>query len=156
MFRSSNRLTTKNLNLHNGIISHEEIISSRRPTYPPTFLSSTFKMFSCLINDKISLKQQLLISYSLITIVSAGITLSICYGLLYSLKASASKAAKENLIQQTHSNAQALATEIANTINQEIAVVGESVCMVNARYASILHNYARSGSRNGTILKRVY
>ncbi len=36
-------------------------------------------MFSCLINDKTSLKQQLLVSYSLITIISAGITLGICY-----------------------------------------------------------------------------
>ena len=112
-------------------------------------------MFSCLINDKISLKQQLLISYSLITIISAAITLSICYGLLYSLKISASNAATDNLIQQTHSNAQALATEIAYSINQEIAIVGESLCMVSARYASILHSYAHSGSRGGTILKQV-
>ena len=50
-------------------------------------------MSTCLINDKVSLKQQLLVSYSLITIISAGITLGICYGLLFSLKDSASSTA---------------------------------------------------------------
>lgn len=112
-------------------------------------------MFSILINDKISLKQQLLFSYSLITIVSAAVSLSICYSLLFSLKSSASTTATKNLIIQTYINAQDLATEIANTINQEIAIVGESICMVSARYASILLSYAHSGSRGGTLLKQV-
>ena len=112
-------------------------------------------MFSCLINDKSSLKQQLLVSYSLITIISAGITLGICYGLLYSLKNSASIAATENLLYQTDSNAKALAIEIANAINQEITIVGESICMVGARYASILLSNSHKGKLGGTILKKV-
>ena len=112
-------------------------------------------MSSCLINDKISLKQQLLISYSIITVIAGGITLAICYGLLYSLKNNSSKDANDNLIQQTNSNAQALAAEIANTIYQEITVVGESVCMISALYASILINYAHSSSDGDTILKPV-
>lgn len=112
-------------------------------------------MSSCLINDKTSLKQQLLISYSFITIISAGITLGICYGLLYSLKDSASTAATDNLLYQTNSNAKALATEIANAINQKITIVGESVCMVGARYASILLFYSHYGRKGGTILEKV-
>ena len=112
-------------------------------------------MSNCLINDKVSLKQQLLVSYSFITIISAGITLGICYGLLFSLKDTASTTATNNLISQTNSNAQALATEIANTINQQIATVGESVCMVSAQYASILLANAHNGSRGGTILEHV-
>ena len=112
-------------------------------------------MLSCLINDKTSLKQQLLVSYSLITIISAGITLGICYGLLYSLKSSASTSATNYLLYQTNSNAKALATEIANGINQKITVVGESVCMVGARYASILLSNSHRGKLGGTILKQV-
>ena len=112
-------------------------------------------MFSLLINDKLSLKQQLLFSYSLITIVSAAVSLSICYSLLYSLKNSATTTATKNLIVQTYINAQDSATEVANTINQEIAIVGESVCMVSARYAIILLNFARSGSGGGPLLKQV-
>ena len=111
-------------------------------------------MFSCLINEKTSLKQQLLVSYSLITIISAGITLGICYALLYSLKHSASTTATENLRYQTNSNAKALATEIANVINQKITIVGESVCMVGARYASILLSNSHNGKLGGTILKK--
>lgn len=101
------------------------------------------------------MKQQLLFSYSFITIISAAITLGICYGLLYSLKSNASSAASDNLTKQTYSNAQALSTEIANVINQEIVAIGESVTMVGATYSFILHNYAHSGSRGGTILKQV-
>ena len=112
-------------------------------------------MLSCLINDKISLKQQLLISYSVITIITAVVTLAICYGLLFSLRDRASKDAHDNLIQQTNSNAQALASEIANTIYQEITVVGESVCMVSALYASILMVYSNHSSEGETILKPV-
>ena len=112
-------------------------------------------MSSCLINDKISLKQQLLISYSIITVIAAGITLAICYGLLYSLKTYSSKDANDNLIEQTNSNAQALAAEIANTIYQEISVVGESVCMISALYASILINNSHISSEGDTILAPV-
>ena len=108
-----------------------------------------------MINDKISLKQQLLISYSVITIITAVVTLAICYGLLFSLRDRASKDAHDNLIQQTNSNAQALASEIANTIYQEITVVGESVCMVSAMYASILMVYSNHSSEGDTILKPV-
>ena len=121
----------------------------------PLFFANQSNMSSCLINDRISLKHQLLISYSIITLLSAGITLGICYGLLYSLKNSASSDASDNLIKQTNSNAQALATEIANTINQEIAVVGESVCMVSALYASLLMPYAHNSSTGSTLLKEV-
>jgi type II secretory pathway component PulF len=113
-------------------------------------------MPSCLINDKTSLKQQLIFSYSVITLLSAGITLGICLGLLFSLKDKATSNATTNLLSQTNSNAQALATEIANTINQQLVTIGESVCMVSANYASILMNYADYGSRGSTILKTVY
>ena len=40
---------------------------------------------SFVFNDETTLKHQLLLSYTIITIVSAGITLAICYGLLYAL-----------------------------------------------------------------------
>lgn len=124
--------------------------------YFKIWVNKNIKMSSFyLINDKVSLKQQLLVSYSFITIISAGITLGICYGLLFSLKDTASTTATNNLISQTNSNAQALATEIANTINQQIATVGESVCMVSAQYASILLANAHNGSRGGTILEHV-
>lgn len=112
-------------------------------------------MSSCLINEKTSLKQQLLVSYSLISVVSAAITLAVCYGLLSALSKSASTNASENLIYQTNLNSEALAAEIANSINQEIISVGESICMVGAQFGSILLTYAHSGKNGSTILKKV-
>jgi hypothetical protein len=112
-------------------------------------------MLSLLINDKTSLKDQLLISYTIITIVSAGITLGICYGLLYSLRDEVSATATTNIIHQTNSNELALATEIANTINQQLVIIGESVCMVSALYSSLLMSYATYESSGSTLLKEV-
>ena len=94
-------------------------------------------------------------SYSIITIITAVVTLAICYELLLFLRDRASNDAHDNLIQQTNSNAQALASEIANTIYEEITVVGESVCMVSALYASILMVYSNHSSEGDTILKPV-
>jgi hypothetical protein len=42
-------------------------------------------IFGLLFNDRFSLRDQLLISYSVLVLVSAGITLGICYGLLDAL-----------------------------------------------------------------------
>jgi len=111
-------------------------------------------MSSCLINENTSLKQQLLVSYLLISLISAGITLGVCYGLLYALSETASTDASNNLINQTNLNADALASEIANSINQEITSVGESICMMSAQFGSILLTYAHSGN-GSTILKEV-
>ena len=88
-----------------------------------------------LINDNVSLKHQLLVSYFFISALSCGITLAICYSLLYSLKDSTITAANKNLIQQTSLNSQSLA---ANAINQELVLVGESICTASAFYSSLL------------------
>ena len=42
-------------------------------------------VFSLVFNDRFTLRDQLLISYSVLVVVSAGITLGICYGLLDAL-----------------------------------------------------------------------
>jgi len=42
-------------------------------------------IFSLVFNDRFTLRDQLLISYSVLVVVSASITLGICYGLLDAL-----------------------------------------------------------------------
>ena len=42
-------------------------------------------IFGLLFNDRFTLRDQLLISYSVVVVVSAGVTLGICYGLLDAL-----------------------------------------------------------------------
>ena len=108
------------------------------------------------INDSISLKHQLLASYFVISALSCGITFAICYTLLDSLKTSTIKAANNDLIQQTYSNAQSLAAEIANAINQELALVGETICTAPALYSSILLTPPNVNISSGaSILKHV-
>ena len=109
-----------------------------------------------LINDNVSLKHQLLVSYFVISALSCGITLAICYSLLYSLKDSTITAANKNLIQQTSLNSQSLAAEIANAINQELVLVGESICTASAFYSTILLTPPNVNTSNGaSILKQV-
>ena len=113
-------------------------------------------LFRFLINDNVSLKHQLLVIYFVISALSCGITLAICYSLLYSLKDSTVTAANKNLIQQTSLNSQSLAAEIANAINQELVLVGESICTVSAFYSSILLTSPNVNTSSGaTILKHV-
>ena len=102
--------------------------------------------FGDLLNNNVSLKQQLLLIYAVISVLSCGITLAICYSLVYSLKKSATNEANTNLIKQTYSNARSLAAVIANTINQEIVTVGESICLTTATFASILLSNASASS----------
>lgn len=112
-------------------------------------------MFRFLINDNVSLKHQLLVSYFVISALSCGITLAICYSLLYSLKDDTISAANENLIQQTSLNSQSLAAEIANAVNQELALVGE-FCTASVLYSSILLTPPSVNISSGaTILKHV-
>jgi len=42
-------------------------------------------VFGLVFNDRFTLRDQLLISYSMLVVVSAGVTLGICYGLLDAL-----------------------------------------------------------------------
>jgi hypothetical protein len=50
-------------------------VKSERPSW----------IFGCIINDNFSLKNQLRLSFTIITVVAGGITLGICLGLLYAL-----------------------------------------------------------------------
>jgi len=112
-------------------------------------------LISLLINDKTSLKTQLVTSYAIITIVSAGITVGICFGLLYRLRDDVSASATTNIISQTYSNEMAVAKEIANTINQQLVIIAESLCMVSALYSKLLMSYASYGISGSTLLNEV-
>lgn len=93
-------------------------------------------IFCYLINDKVSLKQQLLAIYAVISVLSCGITLAIGYGIVYAFE---HNVANNVLIEQNaKDNLQSLAAEIANTINQEIVTVGEAICLTTSERASIL------------------
>eukprot|EP01031_Cornospumella_fuschlensis_P028932 gene28932-34918_t len=87
-----------------------------------------------LQNDKISLKTQLLTSFTTLAVVAAGITFgSISY--------------------QTKKSAGDLAKEIAGSIDQQLRIIAESVCMVSSRYSLILNQYSSVASTEEPMLE---
>jgi hypothetical protein len=91
-----------------------------------------------ILNDKTSIRYQLLASFGTVTFVAGGITLAICYGVLYGLAKSTSTSTTSVLVGQTEASLLTTATEIANTVSQELAVIGQSVAMVGALYSQLL------------------
>lgn len=106
--------------------------------------------FSCfgrlLFNDKYTIRTQILVSYSLIIIISAGITLGICYGILFGAGTSSYEVASNTIIVDTKSSCLTYAQEISSAISQQLQIVGQSVCQGGALYAATLFNAASTKS----------
>lgn len=114
--------------------------------------NSASTLSTVICSDQFSLRAQLLLSFTLVTIIAAGITLGISLGLLYALGDSASTKANSVILANTQANAGDLGKEIAASIGQQLTLVGESVCKVSALYSSLLLTYAQSGPSNSTLL----
>ena len=99
-----------------------------------------------LFNDRNSISRQLAVSFSFIILIVSGITLGICYGVLYATGDQAYMSAKQGIRTATDSNILTSAREIAGEINQELASIAQSICMVSAKYSSVLMNYATINS----------
>lgn len=111
-------------------------------------------MCTWLFNDRTSLKKQHIAL--IVSVILAIFPLVIIFGFLLPWKADISLAASYNLQNLASENSLALAKELASSINQQLLIIGESVCMVSANYASILMDYADYGSGGSTILNAVY
>lgn len=114
--------------------------------------SSLNPLMNLLSNDKISLKAQLLSSFSAVALISGGITLGICLGLLFSLRTSSMNTAQSIIAEGTKSNLNALSKEIATAIDQQLIEVSQSENLVNAYYAQILLGHADIPENNSTLL----
>ena len=108
-------------------------------------------MFSFVINDKVSLKFQLISLFTILTALTAGLTLAICYGMLYSLGNTTYENSSGIISDQSTQNTINLGKEIALAINQNILIIAQSVCQVSALYAKNLLSYSESGLDNGTL-----
>lgn len=90
------------------------------------------------MNDKYSLRSQIYLTFSGVAILSIGVTLAICYGLLYGLANTAYDKASDTLASDAKRNAQATASGIAIAIEQQIQVIASSVCLMGSKYAASL------------------
>lgn len=106
-----------------------------------------------MFSENVSLKNQILISFTSVSLIAAGITLAICYGLLYSLGISAYNNADSIIINQTKDNAITIGEEVSSTIDQQLRVVAESISMVSALYSSLLLNFSNHSGQGISLLK---
>lgn len=102
-----------------------------------------------LFNDKNSIRTQILASYSLVLILSIGITLGICYGMLFGAGSSSYQTASLSIISDTENNCLTFAREVSSAISQQLNEVGQSVCQGGVLYAATLFN---TTNVKGTIL----
>lgn len=112
------------------------------------------KLLSFVINDKTSIRVQLFSCYVGISLITVGITHCICYAMIYSLADSAETMTRETLIDTTKDSITLNSNEIAQTLNQELSLLGNSICMVESLYLSLLYNTTSLGdvNSNSTLL----
>lgn len=120
-------------------------------------VSDERKSFWCawLINDRVTLKTQLISSFLLMTVISGGITLAICLGMLYGSASTTYDNADNIIIGNTKSNSENMGNEIASAVEQQLKIIAESVCMVSSLYASNLLTYSYVSSTRGTMFSPV-
>jgi hypothetical protein len=108
--------------------------------------------FRWIINDKYSLSTQVLTLFAFLTIVSGGITLGICLGMLYALETDAYKSTQDIIVHNTKANAQNVGSEIAEAVQQRLMTISQSISMVNSLYGKVLLQYSDFNGQ-GTLFK---
>jgi hypothetical protein len=108
---------------------------------------------SYVINDKTSIKNQLFSSYTIMSLISVGITLAICVGLMKSLGNSAYDIASTRVSVETVESVVAVSVEISSQIGQQLRIVSDTITMTQALYSSILIGYSNISSVQGTLLR---
>lgn len=103
-------------------------------------------------SDNYTLRSQMLLSFTLVTLIAAGVTVGISLGLLFALGHEASSTADKIILSDTQTNAAELGKEIAASISQQLTLVGNSVCKVSALYSTLLLANAKNGPANSTLL----
>jgi hypothetical protein len=110
------------------------------------------RVIGLVINDKTSIKTQIEISFGFLVIFTGGITLAVCYGLLYGNASEAYSVAEKTIRSQTFESLSTIAAETAAALEQPLKLVGESVCLTSALYSSILLSYSNFTQDGSTLL----
>jgi hypothetical protein len=108
--------------------------------------------FRWIINDKYALSTQVLTLFAFLTIVSGGITLGICLGMLYALETDAYTSTQDIIVHNTKANAQNVGSEIAEAVQQRLMTISQSISMVNSLYGKVLLQYSDYNGQ-GTLYK---
>lgn len=113
-----------------------------------------FNILGFIMNDRVSLKIQLLTTFTSITLISGGVTLGICLGMLFSLGNTASSNASSIIMISTRSNIRNIGMELAADVNAQLKSLSDSFCLMGAYASQIFLKYAEDPRTNySTILE---
>ena len=98
----------------------------------------------------------MLISFSVTALLTGGLTLAICLGMLYGLAANSYSISKQVITDQSISSVYLKANEISTSINQQLRTIAESVALSGALYSESLLNstFSKTSSRRTTMLNQ--
>ena len=96
--------------------------------------------FWMLLNDEYSVKAQMLCFFISAVFAAASLTLGLCIGMIYATGANSYESADSIIVSSTRANAANIANEIANSIEQQLMAVANTVVYSGALFANNLVN----------------
>jgi CHASE3 domain sensor protein len=79
---------------------------------------------TALFNEHVAIRTQILVSFSVVVIISVGVTLAICYGLMFAAGENAYNTASTSIIANTQQSVLSNALDISAAVNQQLLLVG--------------------------------
>ena len=109
------------------------------------------KLKRVLFNEHKSILTQLSVSFTTLLIVSASVTIGICYGLLIALSTGTYDSAESYIISSSKSNCQNLADEVAAVLDKQLSIIGNSIIKGNSLFTYNLLSYASQTNTSGAL-----
>lgn len=137
----------------------EQLQSDRIPIHHKKKQSSTVRnpwigfLLRFIVNKHVSLKSQLIITFTLTSVISGGVAVMICLLLLYSLAFSTKRLAAKTITNNALQNVKSLSEGITSAVTQQFLEVGQSICLTSALYSRTLLQHAEDiHASNSTLL----
>jgi hypothetical protein len=96
------------------------------------------KMKAVIFNERVYVKHQMSILFSILVLFSYGATLGLCLGFLYTLGDTSQSTAEDRILSRTYHNAKTDGLEIASAIEKRLGIVAESTSMTTTLYSALL------------------
>ena len=98
-------------------------------------------MISKLFNENTTIRTQLFVSFILILFLVTGITLGICYGLLFKMGDDAYATSESTIAEITWQSLNSYAKELSLSLAQQLSVISSSL------YAKLLNEYISANAQ---------
>lgn len=113
---------------------------------------SPLSSLNFLNNKRVSLRSQLILSFSLTTLIFVGATIGLCLGLFSSLAASSKNDALPIIKSNAELNLDDLSTQLADALIQRLVYIGQAETLVSTLYGKLLLSYSNESNAHGSTL----